>query len=181
MEEQKLLERNVQTLTEERNQLDVLLQRHLCTKKNRFPLTSATANPLSITKTDIKTIPTATLLDPNNNGNSKQVTINIANAQDLFSVGSIPRVTQTLTTTNGVSSASTAAVPMITIHILPEVAQALLGSTTFDQAKLAALLQQTNSGMTNKPTATINDSSSVVAHPSDSMVTHPDTSTNSTS
>jgi hypothetical protein len=31
---------------------------------------------------------------------------------------------------------------MITIHIIPEVAQALLGSTSVDKAKLAELLQQ---------------------------------------
>lgn len=33
---------------------------------------------------------------------------------------------------------------MITIHIIPEVAQALLGSTSVDKTKLAELLQQTN-------------------------------------
>jgi hypothetical protein len=33
---------------------------------------------------------------------------------------------------------------MITIHIIPEVAQALLGSTSVDKAKLAELLQQAN-------------------------------------
>jgi hypothetical protein len=33
---------------------------------------------------------------------------------------------------------------MITIHIIPEVAQALLNSTSVDKAKLAELLQQAN-------------------------------------
>jgi hypothetical protein len=54
---------------------------------------------------------------------------------------------------------------MITIHIIPEVAQALLGSTTVDKARLAELLQQ----------ATMNNSSTT----SDSM--HTNTTTNSTS
>ena len=45
-----------------------------------------------------------------------------------------------MTTTDGSSSSS--GVPMITIHIIPEVAQALLGSTSVDKAKLVELLQQ---------------------------------------
>jgi len=94
-------------------------------------------NNLNLTKTDVKTIPTNTLLDPNN---TKRVTINFSNAQDLFTLGSL---TRTNSTTDN-SSASSSSVPMITIHIIPEVAQALLGSTTVDKAKLAELLQQAN-------------------------------------
>ncbi len=87
----------------------------------------------------MKTISTNTLLDPNN---SKRVTINFTNAQDLFSVAPLTRATSTTTDTSTASSSST--VPMITIHIIPEVAQALLGSTSVDKTRLAELLQQAN-------------------------------------
>jgi translation elongation factor EF-G len=113
----------------------------------------------------MKTIPTATLLDSNNNnGNNKRVTINFTNAQDLLAVAPLTRITPTLTTTDGSSSSSN--IPMITIHIIPEVAQALLGSTSVDRAKLAELLQQ----------AHVNNSSST-ATTSDSMTTNTSNST----
>ncbi|CAF4686906.1 unnamed protein product, partial [Rotaria magnacalcarata] len=49
--------------------------------------TSTPMHTLNITKSDIKTIPTTTLLDSNNNsGNSKRVTINFTNAQDLLAI-----------------------------------------------------------------------------------------------
>jgi hypothetical protein len=98
-------------------------------------MTNTTANTLNISKTDVKTIPANTLLDQHNN---KRVTINFTNAQDLFSVAPLTR------TTNDASASSSSTVPMITIHIIPEVAQALLGSTSVDKAKLAELLQQGN-------------------------------------
>jgi translation elongation factor EF-G len=86
----------------------------------------------------LKQISTTTLLDSNNNnGNNKRVTINFTNAQDLLAIAPLTRITPTLTTDGSSSS-----VPMITIHIIPEVAQALLGSTSVDKAKLAELLQQ---------------------------------------
>lgn len=85
----------------------------------------------------MKTIPTTTtLLDPVNNPmNAKRVTINFANQQDLLAVASGSRVTSA----NEVQMSTT---PMITIHILPEVAQALLNSTSVDRTKLVELLQQ---------------------------------------
>ena len=54
----------------------------------------------------------------------------------------LPPLTRGTSTTDTPSSSSQ--VPMITIHILPEVAQALLGSTSVDKAKLAELIQQAN-------------------------------------
>jgi len=138
------------------------LHRHPCTKA-RLPITTTNANTFNISKTDFKSIPTTTLLDSNNNnGNNKRVTINFTNAQDLLAVAPLTRITPTLTTTDGSSSN----VPMITIHIIPEVAQALLGSTSVDRAKLAELLQQ----------AHVNNSSST-ATTSDSMTTNTSNST----
>jgi hypothetical protein len=97
----------------------------------------------------MKTTPTTTLLDSNNNsGNNKRVTINFTNAQDLFTVAPLTR----FTTTTENSSSST--VPMITIHILPEVAQALLGSTSVDRTKLAELLQQAQANNSSSTTIT---------------------------
>ncbi|CAF3933214.1 unnamed protein product [Rotaria sp. Silwood2] len=153
IDEQKSLEHAVQTLNDQKNQLEVLLHRHVCTKKTRLPITTTTPiNNLNISKSDIKTIPTTTLLDSNNNnGNSKRVTINFTNAQDLLAIAPLTR----LTTTDGTSSSSST-VPMITIHIIPEVAQALLGSTSVDKAKLAELLQQAN--VNNSSSTTISDS-----------------------
>jgi hypothetical protein len=84
----------------------------------------------------VKTIPTTTLLDSNN---TKRVTINFSNAQDLYAVAPLTRVTSTTDTPSSSSN-----VPMITIHIIPEVAQALLGSTSVDKVKLAELIQQAN-------------------------------------
>ncbi|CAF4911168.1 unnamed protein product, partial [Rotaria sp. Silwood2] len=106
-EEQKSLERSVQTLTNQKNQLEILLHRHLYSN--------------------------------NNNGNNKCVTINFTNAQDLLALAPLTRIT----TADG-SSSSSSSVLMIAIHIIPEVAQALLGSTSIDKAKLAELLQQVN-------------------------------------
>lgn len=189
VEEQKLLERNVQTLTEQRNQLEVLLQRHLCLKKTRSSLpTSTTASSLNVSRTDLKSIPATSLLDPNNNnnhGNSKPVIINIANAQELFAVGSFARANLT----NGVlSTSSSAGVPIITLHLGPELAQALFGSSSVDKTKLAELLQQpavaatsTAAAAATAPPLTTTTTSiessptseSVVAHPSDSITTHP--------
>ncbi|CAF3795924.1 unnamed protein product [Rotaria sp. Silwood1] len=159
LDEQKSLEHAVQTLADQKNQLEILLHRHVCTKKTRLPITTTTpVNSLNIPKSDIKTISTTTLLDSNNNnGNSKRVTINFTNAQDLLAIAPLTRLTPTITTTDGTSSSSST-VPMITIHIIPEVAQALLGSTSVDKAKLAELLQQANA--TNSSSITIADSAS---------------------
>lgn len=140
LDEQKTLERNVQTLSEQKNQLEVLLHRHPCTKKGgRLPIATTTNNNVHLSKS----IPVGSLLDSNNNSNSKRVTINFANAQDLFAMAPLTRGTGNLITTDGSSSSG---MPMITIHIIPEVAQALLGSTTVDKAKLAELLQQASVG-----------------------------------
>jgi hypothetical protein len=164
LDEQQRLEQSVQSLSDQKNQLEILLHRHPCTKKLRLPITTTNANTLNISRTDMKTIPTATLLDSNNNnGNNKRVTINFTNAQDLLAVAPLTRITPTLTTTDGSSSSN---IPMITIHIIPEVAQALLGSTSVDRAKLAELLQQ----------AHVNNSSST-ATTSDSMTTNTSNST----
>jgi hypothetical protein len=118
----------VQNLADQKRQLELLLNRHSCLNKTHLP----------ITKTDLKTIPTTTLLDPNN---AKRVTINFSNAQDLFTVAPL---TRSSSTNDNSSASSSTTVPMITIHIIPEVAQALLGSTTVDKNKLAELLQQAN-------------------------------------
>ena len=135
MEQQQALEHTVETLADQKSQLEMILHRHPCTKKIRLPVTTAT-NMLHISKPEIKSYPATAILDSNNNG--KRVTINFTNAQDLLAVAPLTRITPTLTTTDGSSSG----VPMITIHIIPEVAQALLGSTSVDKAKLAELLQQ---------------------------------------
>ncbi|CAF0826629.1 unnamed protein product [Adineta steineri] len=170
LDEQKNLERAVQTLNDQKNQLEVLLHRHPCTKKIRLPIT--TANTMNISKNDLKSISTATLLDSNNNnGNNKRVTINFTNAQDLLAVAPLTRITPTITTTDGSSSSSN--VPMITIHIIPEVAQALLGSTSVDKAKLAELLQQ--AALNNSASNTTTTATAI----SDLATTN--TSTNSTS
>ena len=160
MDEQKVLERSVQSLADRKNQLELLLHRHPCTKKARLPITTTNTNTLNISKSDMKPISTTTLLDStyNNNGNNKRVTINFTNAQDLFAMAPLTRITPTLTTTDGSSPSSSSTVPMITIHIIPEVAQALLGSTSVDKAKLAELLQQANA---NNLTTTITDSTSI--------------------
>jgi translation elongation factor EF-G len=115
-------------------------------------------NTINISKADLKTIQSTTLDSNNNtNGNNKRVTINFTNAQDLLACAPLTRIT---TASDGSSSSST--VPMITIHIIPEVAQALLGSTTVDKAKLAELLQQ----------ASVNNASTTISS---------DNTTNSTS
>ncbi|CAF3433172.1 unnamed protein product [Rotaria socialis] len=132
IEQEGNLQRSVQTLSDRKNQLETLLHRHTCLKKSHLPMTNTTSNTLNISKADFKTIPTTALLDSNN---TKRVTINLTNAQDLFGNASLTR------TTNDASSSG----PMITIHILPEVAQAILGSTSIDRNKLADLLQQANS------------------------------------
>ncbi|CAM4755712.1 unnamed protein product [Rotaria magnacalcarata] len=133
LEQEGNLQRSVQTLSDRKNQLETLFHHHTCVKKLHLPMTNTTSNTLNISKADVKTIPTTTLLDSNN---TKRVTINLTNAQDLFGNPSLTR------TTNDASSSSS--VPMITIHILPEVAQAILGSTSIDRNKLADLLQQAN-------------------------------------
>jgi hypothetical protein len=144
LDEQKLLERSVQSLSDQKNQLEILLHRHPCAKKARLPITTTHGNTLNISKSDMKPISTTTLLDStNNNGNNKRVTINFTNAQDLLAVAPLTRITT--------SDGSSSSVPMITIHIIPEVAQALLGSTSVDKAKLAELIQQAS---TNNSTAT---------------------------
>jgi len=164
LQEQKSLESSVHSLADKKNHLEMLLHRHACTK-TRLPITTTNPTTLNISKTDLKSIPTTTLLDSNNNnGNNKRVTINFTNAQDLLAVAPLTRITPTLTTTDGSSSN----VPMITIHIIPEVAQALLGSSSVDRAKLVELLQQASA-----------NNSSLTATISDSMTTN--TSTNSTS
>ena len=152
--EQQKLEHTVQSLANKKNELEILLHRHACTKA-RLPITTI-SNPLNISKTDLKTIPTTTtLLDSNNNsGNNKRVTINFTNAQDLLAVAPLTRIT---TTTDG--SLASSGVPMITIHIVPEVAQALLGSTSLDKAKLAELLQQANANNSTNPTSDSNSTS----------------------
>jgi len=175
-EQQQNLQRSVQNLSEQKHQLEILLHRHACLRKPHLPIT--TANNLNLTKADVKTIPTtSTLLDSNN---SKRVTINFTNAQDLFAVAPLTRVPSTTDASSSPSSASSSTVPMITIHIIPEVAQALLGSTSVDKAKLAELLQQanaTNNSSTITPTTTANHNNNHLI--SDTMSTS--TSTNSTS
>jgi len=140
IDEQKSIERSVQTLADQKNQLEILLHRHACTK-TRLPITTTTGNT---SKTDIRSIP----MDSNN----KRVTINFTNAQDLLAVAPLTRIT----TTDGSSSSSS--VPMITIHIIPEVAQALLGSTSVDKAKLAELLQQAGVNNLSSDSMNINTS-----------------------
>ncbi|CAF2512516.1 unnamed protein product [Rotaria sp. Silwood2] len=132
VEQEQNLQRSVQNLTERKHQLEILLHRHACLKNSHISMTQTTSNNLNLSKTDVKIIPTT------DSNNSKRVTINLTNAQDLFTNTSLTR----LTTTTDPSSSGT--VPMITIHILPEVAQALLGSTSIDKNKLADLLQQAN-------------------------------------
>ncbi|CAF0916299.1 unnamed protein product [Rotaria sp. Silwood1] len=145
VEQEQNLQRSVQSLTERKHQLEILLHRHACLKKSHISMTQTTSNNLNLSKTDVTTIPTT---DPNN---SKRVTINLTNAQDLFTNASLTRLTTTTTTTDASSSTT---VPMITIHILPEVAQALLGSTSVDKNKLADLLQQANTTNTFLTTTT---------------------------
>ncbi|CAF5121852.1 unnamed protein product, partial [Rotaria socialis] len=53
-------------------------------------MTNTTSNTLNISKADFKTIPTTALLDSNN---TKRVTINLTNAQDLFGNASLTRTT----------------------------------------------------------------------------------------
>ncbi|UJR15951.1 hypothetical protein I4U23_002871 [Adineta vaga] len=149
--EQQNLERTVQTLNDKKNQLEMMLHRHPCSKRARLPISTTTSATLNMAKPEFKTYSTGTLLDSNNNGNNKRVTINFTNAQDLLAVAPLTRITPTLTTTDGSSSN----VPMITIHIIPEVAQALLGSTSVDRAKLVELLQQANA---NNSSSTTSDS-----------------------
>ena len=171
MHDEKQLEHTVQTLTDQKNHLELLLNRHVCTRKVRLPITTTNPNTLNIPRSETKTIPVTTLLDPNNNtGSSKRVTINVTNAQDLLAIAPLSRITSTTATTSTVdgSSSSTSMVPMITIHIIPEVAHALFGSTSVDKSKLVELLQQAN----------VNNSSSTTTI-SDSTFTN--TSTNSTS
>lgn len=131
------LQLSVQNLSDQKHQLEQLLTRHACVSKTHLPIANTTVNNLNLIKTDLKTIPTSALLDPNT---PKRVTINLSNAQDLFTVAPL---TRSNSTTDG-SSASASTVPMITIHIIPEVAQALLGSTTVDKTRLVELLQQAN-------------------------------------
>ncbi|UJR30637.1 hypothetical protein I4U23_018161 [Adineta vaga] len=152
-EQQQNLERSVQNLADQKNQLELLLHRHACLKKPHL----STASNFNLSKTDVKTIPATSMLDPNN---SKRVTINFTNAHDLFTVSPLTRVTSN---TDPTPSSSTSSVPMITIHILPEVAQALLGSTSVDKAKLAELLQQAN---------TVNSSSTTTTTTTDSIATN---------
>lgn len=104
-------------------------------------------------KADLKTMPTSALLDPNN---ARRVTINFSSAQDLFTVAPL---TRSNSTTDGLS-ASGSTVPMITIHIIPEVAQALLGSTTVDKTRLVELLQQANAINLTSSTATTDSTNS---------------------
>ncbi|CAF1292329.1 unnamed protein product [Adineta ricciae] len=114
-EQQQNLQRSVQSLSDQKNQLESLLHRHACLRKAHLP----TVNNLNLTKNDVKTLSTSNVLDPNN----------------MSTTDTLPSSSATTTSTG---------VPMITIHILPEVAQALLGSTSLDKAKLAELLQQAN-------------------------------------
>ena len=149
-------------MSQRKIELEKILQQQITAKKTRSSLGSTTGNPVNISKTDVRTIPTSTLLDAN--GNEKRVTINITNAQDLFSVGPLTRVTPTLTTTDGLSTSSST-VPMITIHIIPEMAQALFGSATVDKKKLVELLQQANTNsiiptMTSVTESTISNTNS---------------------
>jgi len=133
LNQQSVLQNSVDTLANQKQRLEILLTHHACLRKNHLP----TTNSLNLSKNDIKAIPINPLLDPNN---SKRVTINLTNAQDLFALAPLARSASN--TDN--SSASSSTVPMITIHIIPEVAQALIDSTSVDKTKLAELLQQAN-------------------------------------
>ena len=110
-------------------------------------------NNLNLIKTDLRTIPTSALLDHNT---ARRVTINLSNAQDLFTVAPLTRTNSTM----DASSASGSTMPMITIHIIPEVAQALLGSTTVDKTRLVELLQQANSINLTSSSATTDSTNS---------------------
>lgn len=105
--------------------------------------------------------------------------INIANPQDLFNSQPMSRVTSFLTnptTTNDNSSTSSSTtVPMITIHIIPEMSQALLGTMTVDKTKLAEILQQTNG---TSSTTTITSMTNSI---SDSLISNSDSTANSSS
>lgn len=134
MNQQSVLQNSVDTLVNQKQRLEILLTHHACLRKSHLP----TTNSLNLSKNDIKTIPINPLLDPNN---SKRVTINLTNAQDLFALAPLTRSTSN---TDNSSASSSSTVPMITIHIIPEVAQALIDSTSVDKTKLAELLQQAN-------------------------------------
>ena len=176
MNEEKQLEHTVQTLNDQKNHLELLLNRHVCTRKVRAPITTTNPNTLNISRSEMKTIPITTLLDSNNNtGNGKRVTINVTNAQDLLAIAPLSRITTTTPTISTVDG-STSTVPMITIHIIPEVAHALLGSTSVDKSKLAELLQQAN---VNNSSSTATATTTTTTTISDSTFTN--TSTNSTS
>jgi len=81
------------------------------------------------------------------------VTLNLTNAQNLLAVTPLTRIM----TTDG-STTSPSSTPMITIHITPEVAQALLNSASVDKTKLAELLQQSTTTTTAQATTDSNPS-----------------------
>lgn len=176
-EEQKNLERAVQILTQKKAELQSLIERQAIAKKLRLPVGSNNVNLLAQTKNDVKQNPNHLLLDAH--GNPKRVMINIANPQDLFNSQPMSRVTSFLTnptTTNDNSSTSSSTtVPMITIHIIPEMSQALLGTMTVDKTKLAEILQQTNG---TSSTTTITSMTNSI---SDSLISNSDSTANSSS
>lgn len=116
-----------------------MLQRHACVKRTHLSV----GNSVNLSRADVKTIAAPNMSDAN--GGKRVMTINLNNAQDLFAVAPLARATSTGDASSA-SSTSAGVVPMITIHILPDVAQALLGSASVDRAKLVELLQQANGG-----------------------------------
>lgn len=128
---------SVQSLADHKNQLEHLLHRHPCTRKSSLPITT-----MNNGKIDLKTMPTTSAFTDGTTNpiNTKRVTINFSNPNDLLAVAA------PLARSNSIGGetvvGTTSNVPMITIHIVPEIAQALLGSTSLDRTKLIELLQQ---------------------------------------
>ncbi len=77
MEQQRNLQHTVQNLADQKHQLELLFNRHACINKIHLPIANTTVNNLNLTKSDVKSIPTSSLLDPNSN---RRVTINFSNA-----------------------------------------------------------------------------------------------------
>ncbi|CAF0769812.1 unnamed protein product [Didymodactylos carnosus] len=155
MEQQDGLKHSLDSLTEHKQQLESILQRHLsqCTKKLKIstPTTNNITNTNSLNHSNIltnkeirndeikshyqsqhhilttvnQTPSTISIDNNNNNGKNSAVTINLANINpnDLFTLNSSRTVTVPATTSTNTGDVS---IPMITIHIGPEFAQALL-------------------------------------------------------
>lgn len=168
MEQQQHLEKTVQSLNDRKNQLECLLQRHMCTRKTVVPISTNSTH--QFIKPDLKTIPqTTNILDTGSNTiNTKRITINFSNAQDFLAVAPVTRVT-------GSNDNSTPGLSLITIHILPDGNSQTLFSSAIDRSKIVELLQHASSNNSNAQTAVMINNMST-----DSIVST-NTSTNSTS